>query len=276
MSKKTGKRILWYISISTYGLLLISPLLWMISTSLKRSEDVLVLKPSLIPEIFSIQPYIDVLQIPAFRSYLANSLFVSITSMVITVILSALAGYGFARIAFKGRKLLLTGFISAQMIPSVILLIPIFYIMNQLSLIDTYSGLIATYVTFSIPFCTWIMFGFYKGIPRELEEAAYIDGANKWQAFVKVIIPLSTPGIMASAIFAFLIAWDEFLFALALTDSESKRTLPYGLYSFMNQYGVEWNNLMAASILTMLPPIILFLFFHKYFIGGRLAGAIKE
>ncbi|WP_198508910.1 carbohydrate ABC transporter permease [Bacillus sp. FJAT-44742] len=209
---------------------------------------------------------------PAFRGYLFNSLFVSGTTTLIVILLSSLAGYGFSRLTFKGKRFFFNSFLSVQMIPGIVLLIPLFFILQRLTLIDTYTGLIVTYVAFSLPFCTWIMTSFYNRIPKELEEAAFMDGATRFQAFYKVVVPLSFPGVLAVGIFSFLIAWDEFLFALTLTDSESKRTLPYGLYSFMNQYGVEWNTLMAAAILTMIPPIIIFLVIYKYFSKEFLSG----
>lgn len=270
------QRILWYVAISSYALLMIFPLLWMISTALKPSNEIFTLTPTFIPENVTLQAFIDVLSMESYRRYLTNSLLVASCSTVISVTLSSLAGYGFSRFYFKGRKRILHIFLSAQMIPGVILLMPIFFIMTNLRLIDSYVGLILAYVTFSLPFSTWIMTGFYKSIPRELDEAAMIDGATRLQAFVKIIVPLAIPGMISTAIFSFLVAWDEFLFTLTLTSSEAKRTLPYGLYSFMTQYGVEWNNLMAASIMAIIPPLLIFLFLHKYFLRGFTSGALKE
>ncbi|OIJ12271.1 hypothetical protein BKP35_10725 [Anaerobacillus arseniciselenatis] len=270
------KRLLWYITITIFALFMIFPLLWMISTALKPTNEIFSLTPSFIPENVTFQSFIDVIKMESYRRYLGNSLFVAICSTIISVLLSSLAGYGFSRFYFKGRKRLLHIFLSAQMIPGVILLMPIFFIMTNLKLMDTYLGLILAYVTFSLPFSTWIMTGFYKRIPRELDEAAMIDGASRFKAFVKVVLPLASPGMVSTAIFSFLVAWDEFLFTLTLTSSEEKRTLPYGLYSFMTQYGVEWNNLMAASIIAIIPPLIIFLFLHKYFLRGFTSGALKE
>ncbi|MCT8139291.1 carbohydrate ABC transporter permease [Anaerobacillus sp. CMMVII] len=270
------KRVFWYIAISVYALIMIFPLLWMFSTAFKSSNEIFSLTPSFIPEKFTFQAFKDVLMMDAYRRYLGNSLFVATCSTLISVVLSSLAGYGFSRFYFRGRKRMLHLFLSAQMIPGVLLLMPIFFIMTKFKLIDSYLGLILAYVTFSLPFSTWIMTGFYKGIPRELEEAAMIDGASRFQAFLKIIVPLAVPGMISTGIFSFLVAWDEFLFTLTLTSSEAKRTLPYGLYSFMTQYGVEWNNLMAASIIAIIPPFLIFMFLHKYFLRGFTSGALKE
>ncbi len=255
---------------------MIFPVLWMVSTSLKSSSEIFSLNPKLIPEQINFSAFAHVLQIDSLRGYITNSFIVAIVTTIISVALSSLAGYGFARFKFKGRKVLLTGFLCAQMLPGVILLMPIFSIMTNLNLIDSYIGLILAYVTFTLPFCTWIMTAFYKGIPKELEEAAMVDGATRWQAFRKITLPLSYQGLISTAIFSFIMAWDEFVFALTLTRSEEMRTLPYGLYSFMSQYGVEWNNLMAASILAVLPPLFLFFVLQRYFEKGMLTGGIKQ
>ncbi|RKD25958.1 hypothetical protein BEP19_03265 [Ammoniphilus oxalaticus] len=270
------KKVAWYLGASIFGLLLIFPFLWMVSTSLKPSADVLSLTPVWIPRQVTIQPYLDVIGNRSFRGYLFNSLGIATVSSVISAILASLAGYAFSRIPFRGREGLLTFFLSSQAIPSVVLLIPIFSIMTHLHLKDSLIGLILAYISFSLPFCTWIMVGYYKRIPLELEEAAFMDGASRWSAFWRVIFPISLPGMISTGIFSFLLAWDEFLFAITLTQSESKRTLPYGLYNFMGQYGVEWNQLMAAAVLAMIPPSLIFLFLHRYFVSGFTSGATKE
>lgn len=247
----------------------------MVSTSLKPSSEIFSLHPSLIPQQITFDAFINVLQIELFRGYVLNSFIVAVSTTLISVALSCLAGYGFSKFQFRGRRGLLTSVLCAQMLPGVILLMPMFSIMARLQLIDTHLALILAYVTFTLPYCTWIMTAFYKSIPKGLEEAALVDGATRWQAFVKVI-PQSIHGIISTSIFAFIIAWDEFVYALTLTKSEEMRTLPYGLYSFMSQYGVEWNNLMAVAILAILPPLLLFLFLQRFFTEGLLTGGMKQ
>ncbi|WP_202078842.1 carbohydrate ABC transporter permease [Caldalkalibacillus salinus] len=270
------KSISWYIAVTVYALILAFPFLWMVSTAFKPTNEIHRLQPSFIPETPTIEAFVYVLTETQYLMYLKNSLVVSVATTVISVLFAAMAGYAFSRIRFKIRSKILSGFLAAQMIPGVILIIPIYFILLQLQLTDTYIGLILTYVSFALPFSTWIMTGYYKSLPRELEEAAFIDGASRMQAFIKVILPLSTPGLMSVGIFAFILSWDEFLFALTLTSTESMRTLPYGLYSFMSQYGIQWNQLMAASIITMVVPMLIFIFLHRYFIKGFTAGAVKE
>lgn len=269
------KKISWYLSISIYSIIIIFPFLWIISTALKPSGEIFSLTPTLIPKNLTFSAFIEVWQMEALRKYVLNSFIVAISTTFISVCLSCLAGYGFSRFRFRGRNLLLFGFLCAQMIPGVILLMPIFGIMTNLSLLDTYTGLILANISFTLPYCTWIMTAFFKGIPHELEEVAFIDGATRWQAFIKVVLPLAVPGMISTAIFSFILSWDEFLFALTLTRSEEMRTLPYGLYSFMSQYGVQWNQLMAASLFAIIPPLLLFLFLQRYFVKGLLAGALK-
>lgn len=270
------RRISWYIGISLYSFVMIFPFLWMISTALKPANEIFSLTPSFIPKNITFESFIKVWQMESLRTYVWNSLVVAVATTAISVFLSSLAGYGFSRFRFRGRNWLLLGFLCAQMIPGVILLMPMFGMMTKLQLLDSHLGLIIANTTFTLPYCTWIMTAFFKGIPKELEEAAMMDGATRWQAFTKVILPLAVPGIISTSIFSFIMSWDEFLYALTLTRSEDMRTLPYGLYSFMSQYGIDWNSLMAASILAILPPLLLCVVLQKYFIKGMLAGAVNK
>lgn len=270
------KKIAWYICITIYSLIIIFPLLWMVSTALKSSSEVFSISPTLIPQEITFASFSQVLQMDLLKQYMLNSLIVAICSTIISVFLSCLAGYGFAKFRFRGRNVLLFSFLCVQMIPSVVLIAPIFGMMTEFHLLDSYAGLIIAHVTFTLPFCTWIMTAFFKGIHKELEEAAWIDGATRWQAFTKIILPLAMPGIISTAIFSFILSWDEFVFSLTLTRSEEMRTITYGLYSFMSQYGVEWNNLMAASIFAIIPPLLIFMFLQKYFVKGLLAGSINK
>jgi multiple sugar transport system permease protein len=270
------KKIGWYLSISVYSFIIIFPFLWMISTALKPSTEVFSLSPTLLPKNFTFSSFIEVIRMESLRKYAWNSFVVAMSTTVVSVLLASLAGYGFSRFRFHGRDVLLVGFLCAQMIPSVILLMPIFGVVTQLQLLDSYPGLILANITFTLPYCTWIMTAFFRGIPQELEEAAWVDGASRWQSFRSIILPLAIPGIISAAIFSFILSWDEFVFALTLTRSEEMRTLPYGLYSFMSQYGVDWNNLMAASIIAIIPPLLLFIFLQRYFLKGMLTGAVNK
>lgn len=231
------KKALWYAPISIYALFMVFPLLWMLSTALKPSSEIFSLAPSFIPDNPTLDSFKTVLSMGAYRGYLMNSLFVAMSATIITIVLSTLAGYGFSKFRFKGRRQILYLFLSAQMIPAVILLMPIFFIMTNLGLIDTYLGLILAYVTFSLPFATWVMTAFFKRIPGDLVSAALIDGASHWQAFRKIVLPLAVPGMISAGIFSFLVAWDEFIFTLTLTTTEEKERCRTGCTALWGSTG---------------------------------------
>jgi len=251
------------------------PFLWMVSTAFKTTEETYTSPPLWIPHHPTIKNFLYIVKRGAFLTYFRNSVTVAVSTTVISIILSSLAGYSFSRFKFFGGHSLLLLFLITQMFPGALLIIPLFQVIKFLKLLNTLYALILSHITFSLPLCTWLMKGFFDQIPRELEEAAMIDGCSRISAMIYVIFPLAFPGIIAASIFSFIGSWDEFIFALTFTSSDEVRTLPIGLQRFIGSYEIYWNHLGAASVLTTIPVIILFLFIQKYMVKGLTAGSVK-
>lgn len=251
------------------------PFLWMVSTAFKTTEETYTSPPLWIPRNPTIENFLYIVKRGAFLTYFRNSVIVAVSTTVISIIFSSLAGYSFSRFKFFGGHSLLLLFLITQMFPGALLIIPLFQIIKFLKLLNTLYALILSHITFSLPLCTWLMKGFFDQIPRELEEAAMIDGCSRISAMIRVIFPLAFPGIIAASIFSFIGSWDEFIFALTFTSSDEVRTLPIGLQRFIGSYEIYWNHLGAASVLTTIPVIILFLFIQKYMVKGLTAGSVK-
>lgn len=251
------------------------PFLWMVSTAFKTTEETYTSPPLWIPRNPTIENFLYIVKRGAFLTYFRNSVIVAVSTTVISIIFSSLAGYSFSRFKFFGGHSLLLLFLITQMFPGALLIIPLFQIIKFLKLLNTLYALILSHITFSLPLCTWLMKGFFDQIPRELEEAAMIDGCSRISAMIRVIFPLAFPGIIAASIFSFIGSWDEFVFALTFTSSDEVRTLPIGLQRFIGSYEIYWNHLGAASVLTTIPVIILFLFIQKYMVKGLTAGSVK-
>jgi ABC-type glycerol-3-phosphate transport system permease component len=269
-------RLFMYIILIAASAMVLIPVLWMISTAFKSNEEVMVTPPVWIPENPTFDAFARIWKDYPFGDYFLNSVIIVIAATLISIIFSALAGYGASRFRFRGRGSFLTFLLITQMFPSIMLLIPFYQVLKTLGLIDTHMGLIIVYISFTVPFCTWMMLGFFDSIPKELDEAALIDGCGPVRTFVQIIFPLSLPGIAATAIYAFLQSWNEYMFALILTTREEMKTLPVGIGQLNGYYKVAWNDMMAASIISSMPLIIMFLFMQKYFISSLTAGAVKQ
>ncbi len=257
------------------------PMLWMLSTSLKSEYAATEYPPRWIPEFPTIEQYRELLN-PAsdvgrtFLRYLGNSLFVSSVTTLFGLLVGVPAAYAFSRFTFPGKNALFFGVLFRNMFPAVVFLIPLFILMRNLGLIDTYAALIITYLTFGLPLSIWLLKGFYDNIPVELEMAARIDGATRWQAFRLIVMPLSSPGIIATAIYAFIQAWNEYIYARTLINREELMTLPVGLGRFFTEYASNWPGLMAASFIMSVPVVLLFLLLQRYFVQALTEGAVKH
>ena len=257
------------------------PMLWMLSTSLKSEYAATQYPPRWIPEFPTIQQYQELLNPTAdvgrtFLRYLANSIGVSLATTAFGLVVGVPAAYAFSRFTFPGKDVLFFGVLFRNMFPTVVFLIPLFIMMHRLHLIDTYLSLIVTYLTFGLPLSIWLLKGFYDNIPVELEMAARIDGATRWQAFRLVVMPLSSPGIIATAIYAFIQAWNEYIYARTFINSDSKMTMPVGLGRFFTEYASNWPGLMAASFIMSVPVVVLFLLLQRYFVQALTEGAVKH
>jgi ABC-type glycerol-3-phosphate transport system permease component len=230
----------------------------------------------LTPEALTLANYINLFEVLPFAKYFRNSAVVACSTVVFTLLLAIPAAYGFARYRFRGRRLLLMGLLLLYLIPPIVLLVPLLIIFKSLGLINTYRGLILAEASSTIPFAVWLLVGFFAALPRELEEAAMVDGCSPLGALMRVILPLSTPGIVAAGLFIFIVAWNDFLYAFLFASGEGVKTLPVVMRMFVRgESGVFWGTVMASAALTTLPVAAVFLFFQKYLIGGLSAGAVK-
>lgn len=247
---------------------------WMFVTSLKPDIDVYTLNPTLLPQHITFLNYDFALNWGYLRQ-LANSLIVSCGTTALSLIVTIFGAYGLSRFRFPGRKILSRTILATYVIPSSLLVIPFVIVIINLGLYNTYSAIILANVTFTLPFTVWTLAGYFASIPVDLEEAAMIDGCSRIQALFRIVLPPSIPGIIAVATFAFINAWNEYLYVVALVDSESKFTLPLGLASLLTSDIVPWGKLMAMSVLYSVPGILFFLFLQKYMVQGLVKGAVK-
>ncbi len=255
------------------------PLYTIVVTSLKPLSDVHGAFTWL-PSHVTFRPYVDIWHTIPLGSYFLHSVIVSVAATVCSVVIAIFAAYAISRYRFRGRTAFTLTVLSTQMFPGILFLLPLFVIFVNLekatgiALYGTYLGLIITYLTFSLPFSIWMLVGYFNSIPRELEQAAMVDGATPMGALFRILIPVSRPGIVAVAIFAFITAWGEVLFASVLT-TDATRTLAIGLRNYASQSNVYWNQLMAAAIVVSAPVVVAFLALQRYIVGGLTAGGVK-
>ncbi|MBQ9263510.1 MAG: carbohydrate ABC transporter permease [Clostridia bacterium] len=253
------------------------PVAWMAITSLKTMQDITLSKGvELFPSGPSIANYITIWSDYPLFSYIKNSLLSVGGSTIFAVICASLCGYGLSRYEFTGKKFLLSFLLVTQMFPAVMKIIPYYKILVNIHLNDSAVGLMIVYASFSIPFCTWMMYGYFKTISTSLDEAARIDGCTPLMTFLKVVLPLTIPGLVATTIYAFLQNWNEYMFASVLISSDSKKTLTFAISTMADAYRIQWNYLMCASIIASVPTMLIFVFLQKQLIAGMTAGAVKE
>lgn len=283
--KKKKKADFWSVSGWVFLFLLlvftVLPMLWMVITSLKGQFAALQYPPQWYPEDPTLEQYRRLLSPNSetgsvFLRYMANSILVSTATTIIGVTIAVPAAYAFSRFRFPGRKLLFYSVLLRNMFPAVIFLMPLFIVMKNLQLVNTYWSVIITYLTFGLPLSIWLLKGFYDNIPPQLEQAARIDGASRFKAFLLIVMPLSSPGIIATAIYAFIVAWNEYVYALTFLNDKDMLTLPVGLQRFFTEYSTNWPGLMAASFLMSVPVVIMFLILQKYFVRALTEGAVKS
>lgn len=233
-----------------------------------------------IPTHITLSPYVQIWTTIPLLHYFVNSVIVSVTSTVVAVLLATFAGYAISRFEFRGRKVFSLAVLSTQMFPGILFLLPLYLIYVNvgqtigISLYGSYLGLIITYLTFALPFAVWMLAGFFSAIPRDIEEAALVDGTSHWGALFRIVLPVAKPGIIAVSVFAFMTAWGEVLFASVLTTT-STRTLAIGLQEYATQGNTDWNQLMAASVVVSLPVVIGFLALQRYLVRGLTSGSVK-
>lgn len=252
------------------------PVLWMLSSSFKSNTQIFELPPRLITDTFSFEAYVAIFTNPETMRFFLNSYIVAGAVTILTLIVAIQAAYAFSRFEFRGKRILNVVIVSVQAVPPITLLIPYFGLMVALGLYNSYAGLILTYMVFTLPYAIIMMTGYFNTLPKELDEAVRVDGAGSMTALWRILVPISVPGIVSVGIYTFMIAWNEYLFALTLTRTIDMRTVPIGIQLLMGQHSYEWNQIMAMSVLGSIPVLILFLFFQRYFISGLTAGSVKS
>lgn len=252
------------------------PIFWMICSSFKLNSEIFAFPPEIITKNFSFDAYISIFKDPEKLRFFINSYFIAGMVAILTLAAAILTAYAFSRYEFPGKKIINIFIISVQAIPPITLLIPYFGLMVALKLYNTYQGLIFTYMVLTLPYAIIMLTGYFNTLPRELDEAAKVDGSTSFGALWRILVPISIPGIISVAIYTFMIAWNEYLFALTLTRTNDMRTVPIGIQLLMGQHSYDWNEMMAMSVLGSIPVIILFIFFQRYFIGGMTSGSVKN
>ncbi len=250
------------------------PILWGLSSSLKPSEQIVEFPPRLLPKDITFEHYLRIVGDNAMF-YLFNSAFISVAAVLLALLTGALAGYALARFEFRGRATTMVITVAIMSIPIASLLVPTFTLLSTVGLIDTRLGLILLYTAYQLPIVIWMLYGYFLSLPIEIEQAARIDGYSPFATLRKVVLPLSRPGLVAAALFVLVFAWNDFVVAVTMTSSEQARTLPVAIYFYLGFYGREWGPLLAASIVSIIPIIALFVFLQRYFMSGLTGGGVK-
>lgn len=271
---KTIRRTVTFFGVAVALFWSLAPIYWIIVTSLKTSREIYALPPTFIPKVFTLANYRAAMD-SEFPQYVLNSIQVAVGVTLISAIVGTLAAYPIARMEFRGRALAARAIVTAYLLPPSLLFIPLFIVLQRLGLIDLKVGLVLAYLTFTVPFCTWLLIGYFRTIPMELDEAAQIDGANRFQTLLRVVLPIATPGLAVVALFAFTHAWNEFLYALVFVYSADTKTFTAGLSGLIMGDTFIWGQLMASSVIAILPIFIIYVVAQRYIVEGLSAGSVK-
>ena len=274
--RKVARRLALNLTGLFVFVVMVFPVYWMVATSFKPGNDVLSYSPHWVPTSPTLANFRDAIGRPYFWDNVKNSLIVVGAVVLIAVVLAFLAAVALAKFRFHGRRAFVVVIFAVQMVPLAALIIPLYILLSRANQVDKLSGVVVTYLTFVLPFCVWTLRGFMLGVPRDLEEAAMVDGSTRFGAFVRILLPLVAPGLVATSIFAFIQVWNEFIIAYVLLQSQDKQTLPVWLASFTTLRGTEWGPLMAAATLTALPVVFFFVLVHRRIAFGLTAGAVKS
>ena len=272
--RRPAARVGLYFAAFAIALYSAFPIYWMVSSSLRPTQE-LLLNPSLIPSELTLQYYYSLLAQTDYPRQFLNSLIVAIATVALTMVLSVMIAYGVTRQRIRGKKAIIAGMLYAYMFPPLLLAIPLYAMFTKVGLNDTLFSLVISHLTMTMPLGVWFLWGFFKAMPFELEEAAMVDGCTRLGAFLRVVLPLSVPGLVTVAIFAFLLSWTDYTFALVMIGSDVNKTVPLGLASMIGAFDLRWGDVMAGSTLIALPLFVAFILLSRYFVQGLTAGAVK-
>ena len=274
--KKVWVKILIVILLAIGAIWAGFPILWMVLNSFKPNAEIFAWPPTWISENFTLDAYKAIFTNPEQIRFFVNSYVIAALVVVLTLGIGILASYAFSRFDFPGKSVINTIIVSVQAVPPITLLIPYLSLIVTMKLYNTYGALILTYLIFTLPYCILMTTGYMNTLPKELDEAVMIDGGSRSTALWRILVPTAIPGLVSVGMYTFMQAWNEYLFALALTKTNDMRTVPVGINLLMGEHSYEWNQMMAMSVLGSLPILILFLFFQRYFIAGMTAGSVKS
>lgn len=279
MNNKIAGRLIsklgFWVLVLTAIVLVSFPLLWMALSSLKPSVELFKTPPAFFPRNPSLVWYGKAFTDSTVLRYFINSLIVAVSTMIIDSVFGTMGAYSLTRFKYRGRKLIIAAVLSAYCIPPIMLMTPLYRIIAGLGLNSSYLGVIIGHVCVTFPFCIWILISFFKRVPKEIEEAALMDGASAFKTFYRIVLPLCVPGILSTGIMAFILSWNEYLLSSVLVSSDTMKTLTVGLANYISSTEIDWGTIMALGTATTIPIIILFTAIQKYFIEGLTAGAVK-
>lgn len=274
-TRRVGQYVLVYVSGLLFALFSMGPILWGLSTAFKETKNIYTSPPKWIPAPITFEHFIAVLHNEAVLRGFLNTLIIAVGTTIVALVVGILGAYGFSRYRFPGRKTLLWSVLFTQLFPRVVVIVPFFVTLRHLNLMNTRPGLILVYLMVIFPIAIWLIKGFFDNIPVEVEEAAIVDGCSLPRLLWQIILPMSRPALVAVAMYSFILAWNEFLFALVFTQGIDKRPLSVALAFFIDEQGIQWGQLMAASLLMSIPSILVFAFAQKLLVKGLSEGAVK-
>lgn len=270
------RRIAWNLFAWTLVFLVAFPLVWMVLTSIKPQFELFRIPPTFWPQQVTFEHYWTLLERTPFLTYMRNSLVIAFSTTVLVVVVATLGAHSLVRFKYPGRERLATLVLFTYLLPSVVLILPLYLMLVWVGVANTIFSLVIAYTTFSLPYAIWLLRSFMQGIPEDLESAALVDGASRMGAFVDVILPQALPGIISTALFTFILSWNEYLFALVLVNTDAARPLTTGVMNMLvSSFNIEWSLLMAASVMMSIPLIVIFAFLQRYLTRGFGAGGVK-
>jgi len=268
-------QVLTYVVLLAFVVIALFPFYWIGLTSFRTPRGVYVREQMLVPRNLTLENYAYIFTERPTLMWLRNSAMLGLSSSILSVIIGILAGYALVRLRFRGNRSFAKLILFTYLLPSSLLFIPLFILMHSLGLVNSLWGVLLSYQSFNVPFCTWLILGYFRSIPEELEDAALIDGCTKTGVLFRIVLPLAAPGIVTAFIFGFTNSWNEFLYVITLIHSRELMTLPTGLGSYIMGDVFLWGPLMATALITTIPPIILFMFVQRYVVSGMTLGSVK-
>ena len=278
LSQAASRRLVAFVSGIVLFVLMVwtvAPLYWMVATSLKSNTEIYGAAASLWPKALTFENYTTLFAKTNFPIYFRNSMIVALATVVLSLIISALGAYALTRLKFRGRRFLAQGLVYTYLMPSSLLFIPLLIIVRNVGLQNTIEGLVISYLGFTVPFCTWLLMGYFISIPVELEESAMIDGCSRMGVLWRIVLPLTLPALAIVAFFSFTLSWNEFIYASVLVTDANVRTIPTGIPDFVVADVFFWGPMMASTLISTLPPLIVYFVFQRFLISGLTLGAVK-